>query len=323
MSAVPRIPTVREAGDFGRVAVLMGGRSAEREISLRSGAAVLDALRRRGVDAHGIDVGDDIVSRLIDGGFGRAFIALHGRGGEDGLIQGALETLGLPYTGSGVLGCALSMDKLRAKWLWEGAGLPTPASAVITGEGDFDAALTRVGVPMIVKPVNEGSSLGMSRVEDAGALPAAWEAARRLDPAVFAERWIDGVEYTATMLGDEVLPLIRVETPRAFYDYEAKYSAGDTRYICPCGLPAAVEADLKSLARRAFEALDCRGWGRVDLLCDRDQRPWLIEINTVPGMTDHSLVPMSAAAAGLEFDELVWRILETACHRQDPAGDGR
>lgn len=323
MNGMNQTRTVQEARKFAKVAVLMGGQSAEREISLQSGAAVLQALRRRGVDAHGLDVGTDIVSRLIDGAYGHAFIALHGRGGEDGVIQGVLETLGLPYTGSGVLGCALSMDKLRAKWLWKGAGLPTPESVVLAGESDFEAAVQRVGMPTIIKPVNEGSSLGMTRVDDASALASAWEAARRLDSTVFAERWIDGAEYTATILGDEVLPLIRVETPRAFYDYEAKYRAADTRYVCPCGLPARVESDLKSLARRAFDVLGCRGWGRVDLICDRAQRPWLIEVNTVPGMTDHSLVPMAAEAAGVGFDDLVWRILETATDRPVAAEGGR
>lgn len=322
MSEARAANAIHEAGEFGRVAVLMGGASAEREISLQSGAAVLTALQRRGVDAHGIDVGGDIVSRLLDGGFDRVFVALHGRGGEDGVMQGTLKTLGLPYTGSGVLGCALSMDKLRTKRLWAGAGLPTPDFAVLSGEADFGPALERIGVPLVVKPVSEGSSLGMSLVESAAELPAAWEAARRLDPQVFAERRIDGAEYTATVLGDEVLPLIRVETSHAFYDYDAKYQAADTRYVCPCGLPVRVESDLQTLARRAFDALDCRGWGRVDLLCDSEQRPWLIEVNTVPGMTDHSLVPMAAEAAGMGFDDLVWRILETACGQRASTGGG-
>ncbi len=297
------------AADFGRVAVLMGGRAAERGISLQSGAAVLRSLQRSGIDAVGVDVDGAVLRRLEAGGFSRAFIALHGRGGEDGVIQGALETLGLPYTGSGVLASALSMDKLRSKQLWRGAGLPTPPAAALGEEADLTAVPAQLGLPLIVKPVHEGSSLGMSRVDEAGDLARAWRTARELDREVLAERWVEGVEYTAAIVGETVLPLVRIETPRAFYDFAAKYEAQDTRFLCPCSLPAAREAELQALALEAFRVLGCRGWGRVDLICDEDGRPWLIEANTVPGMTDHSLVPMAARAADIGFDELVWRIL--------------
>ena len=314
--------TVLDARDFGRVAVLMGGWSAEREVSLRSGAAVLEALRGRGVDAHGVDLTRAGVGGLVSGGYDRAFIALHGRGGEDGVIQGVLEAFGIPYTGSGVLGSALAMDKLRSKRLWAGAGLPTPPFVVLRDEADFARALDELGLPMIVKPVNEGSSIGMSKVTRAEDLPGAWAAARRFDDEVFAERWITGPEYTASVLGAQALPLIRLETPRDFYDYTAKYHADDTRYHCPAGLAEDAEAALRSLALRAFAALGCSGWGRIDLLCDRAGAPWLIEANTVPGMTDHSLVPMAARAAGIGMDELAWRILESSCARTGAAEGG-
>jgi D-alanine-D-alanine ligase len=295
---------------FGKVAVLLGGRSAEREISLKSGHAVLAALRERGVDAEPLDPGPDVLERLREGGFARAFIALHGRGGEDGQIQGALETLGLPYTGSGVLGSALGMDKYRCKLLWRGLGLPTADFALLREEADL-AAAADLGFPLMVKPVHEGSSIGMARVEDREALVQAWRGAAVFDAQVLAERWITGAEYTCAVLGHEALPLIRLETPRAFYDYEAKYQAETTRYLCPCGLPEAEEAVLRHLALKAFDAVGARGWGRVDLMVDDQGRPFLLEINTIPGMTDHSLVPMAARARGLSFDELTWRILET------------
>jgi D-alanine-D-alanine ligase len=312
-------PKVTDAAEFGRVAVLMGGWSAEREVSLKSGAAVLRALKARGVDAHGWDVTRDNVARLIEAGFDRAFVVLHGRGGEDGVIQGALDLLGIPYTGSGVLGCALAMDKLRTKRLWIGAGLPTPPHVTLAGAADLAAAVERLGLPLMVKPVNEGSSLGMTKVRRAQDLPRAWETARGFDHEVFAERWIEGEEYTASLLGGRALPLIRLETPREFYDYTAKYFADDTRYHCPAGLSAMEEASLAALSLSAFEALGCSGWGRIDLMRDRDGRPWLIEANTVPGMTDHSLVPMAARAAGIDFEALAWRILEDSFGR----GPGR
>lgn len=310
-----------DARQFGKVAVLMGGVAAEREVSLRSGAAVLQALLRRGVDAHGIDVrGPQALRELEQGGFDRVFIALHGRGGEDGVMQGALETLGLPYTGSGVLGSALGMDKLRTKQLWLGAGLPTAEFALLDAGTDFEAVVARLGLPLMVKPAREGSSIGMTKVTRAEQLPEAWKQAARYDQEVLAERWIHGAEYTAAVLRGEPLPLIRLETPRDFYDYEAKYHADNTRYICPCGLDAARERELQALALRAFEAVGASGWGRVDLMIEQDGRPWLLEVNTVPGMTDHSLVPMAARAAGIDFDELVWRILETSLQGQAGAG---
>jgi D-alanine-D-alanine ligase len=294
--------------DFGRVAVLMGGWAAERGISLISGQAVLAGLRRRGVDAHGIDVQRDVLEVLAAGRFDRAFIVLHGRGGEDGVLQGALEILGIPYTGSGVMGSAIGMDKYRSKLVWQGAGLPTPGFALIEQAADL-AAAEELGFPLMVKPAHEGSSIGMARADDAKALRAAWQAASGYDGQVLAERWVAGSEFTAAVLGDLVLPLIRLETPHAFYDYDAKYEAADTRYLIPCGLDASREAELQQLALRAFHAVGASGWGRVDLLMDEEGRPWLIEVNTVPGMTSHSLVPMAANAVGIDFDELVWRIL--------------
>ncbi|ROR29687.1 D-alanine--D-alanine ligase [Inmirania thermothiophila] len=305
------IPEVRDAAAFGRVAVLLGGRSAERAVSLKSGAQVLAALRRRGVDAHPVDAAGDVVGALREGGFDRAFIALHGRGGEDGVIQGALEVLGIPYTGSGVLGSALSMDKLRCKQLWRGLGLPTPPWAVLPPAGDPRPAVQALGLPLMVKPALEGSSIGAAKVTRGEDLAAARDAAAPYGP-VIAERWIEGAEYTAAILGETVLPLIRLETPRTFYDYAAKYEADDTRYHCPCGLPATQERALAELALEAFRAVGASGWGRVDLMVDAAGAPWLLEVNTVPGMTDHSLVPMAARAAGIGFDELVWRILATS-----------
>ncbi|MFP4079043.1 MAG: D-alanine--D-alanine ligase [Ectothiorhodospira sp.] len=304
--------------DYGRVAVLMGGWSAERAISLRSGQAVLDALRAAGVDAQGVDAGRDVLEVLRRGGFDRAFIALHGRGGEDGVVQGALELAGIPYTGSGVAASAMAMDKLMTKRLWRGAGLPTPDFRVLETGFDPQAVAESLGLPLIVKPALEGSSIGMTRVTRAEELVTAHATAAACGGPVLAERWIAGGEYTAAILDGEALPLIRLETPRAFYDYEAKYRAGDTRYHCPCGLPPEEEARLRALALEAFAAVSGAGWGRVDLMRDESGQPWLIEVNTVPGMTDHSLVPMAARAAGLDFQALVLRILDTA----RPAGTG-
>ncbi len=299
------------SGAYGRVAVLYGGRSAEREISLISGQAVYAALRRCGVDATPIDVGDDLLAQLQAGRFDRAFIALHGRGGEDGTVQGALELLGLPYTGSGVLASALAMDKVRTKQIWQAYGLPTaPWVELHPGEA-HDAALA-LGLPLAVKPAHEGSSLGMSKVVAADQLANAVELAARYDRRVLVERWIEGGEYTAGILGHQPLPLIRLETPNLFYDYEAKYHAETTRYHCPCGLPLEQESRLQALALAAFDAVGAQGWGRVDLMLDGSGQPWLIELNTIPGLTDHSLVPMAANVAGIDFDALVLRILESA-----------
>ena len=306
---------ITQAQAFGKVAVLYGGHSAERAVSLDGGAAVLAALRQQGVDAHGVDPGPrpngTICRDLVDGRFDRAFIVLHGRGGEDGVIQGALETLGLPYTGSGVLGSALGMDKWRCKQLWQARGLPTPDYAALREDGDLARAAADLGFPMMVKPALEGSSIGMARVETPEELGTAWKEARRYGDVALAERWIAGPEYTAAVVGGETLPLIRVETPRVFYDYDAKYRSNDTRYHCPCGLSESEELALRTLAVQAFEAVGASGWGRVDLMMDDVGQVHLLEVNTVPGMTDHSLVPMAAKARGIGFDALVWRILET------------
>lgn len=302
----------KDKNNFGKVAVLLGGDTAEREVSLETGGAVLAALLRRQVDAHPFDTRDRPVSDLLAGQFDRAFIALHGRGGEDGVIQGALQSLDIPYTGSGVLASALAMDKVRTKRMWRDCGLPTPEFVVLNEEADFAQVTSKLGFPVMVKPVHEGSSCGATKVTRQGELSAAWEKARALDDAVVAERWITGVEYTAGILSGRVLPLIRLETPRDFYDYEAKYILDTTRYICPCGLPADLEAEMAALILAAFEALGAGGWGRIDLIVDERGKPWLIELNTVPGMTSHSLVPMAARQAGIDFDELVMLILETS-----------
>lgn len=303
---------VENPQDFGKVAVLMGGAAAEREISLKSGQAVLQALLNKGVDAVGLDVDANPLEPLLGQGYDRVFNIIHGRGGEDGVLQGGLEALGLPYTGSGVLASALAMDKLRTKLCWQGAGLPTPPWMLLRTEADLITCAETLGFPVIVKPAEEGSSIGMSRADNAHELGEAWRRASHYNCAVFAEAWITGAEYTAGQLDGEPLPLIRLETPNTFYDFDAKYRAATTRYHCPCGLPAETESQLRQLSARACETVGVTGWGRVDLLVDAKGQPWLIEVNTVPGMTDHSLVPMAARAAGLEFDDLVWRILETS-----------
>ena len=297
---------------FGKVAVLMGGRSAEREISLKSGTMVLAALIKSGVDAHAFDPRDESLETLKSQRFDRAFIALHGRLGEDGTIQGALEYLGVPYTGSGVMASALAMDKWRTKLLWQAAGLPTPPYEVMTARTDPADLAKRIGLPLMVKPVREGSSIGMSKVASVGKLAPAYELATRYDEIVIAERFVEGTELTAAILDGEPLPLIRLETPRVFYDYEAKYFADDTRYICPSGLPDETEKYVQRQAETAFRLLGCSGWGRVDLMLDREGSSWLLEVNTIPGMTDHSLVPMAARARGISFEDLCVRILESA-----------
>ena len=297
---------------FGKVAVLQGGRSAERAVSLKSGSMVLAALREKGVDAHAFDPAERPMDVLAQEGFARAFIALHGRFGEDGTVQGALELLGIPYTGSGVMASALAMDKWRTKLVWQSCAVSTPRYELLHADGNFAAVAGRLGLPVMVKPANEGSSLGMSKVRTAAALAEAYTLAARHDALVIAEQFIDGVELTAGILGRDTLPLIRLETPRDFYDYEAKYVADDTRYIIPCGLPAAAEATIRAEALRAFDALGCRGWGRVDVMLDRAGKPYFLEINTAPGMTDHSLVPMAARHAGLSYEDLCLRILELA-----------
>jgi len=304
-----------DAKEFGRVAVLLGGDSTEREISLLSGNAVLAGLKRRGVDAYAFDPRDQALPTLVDERFDRVWIALHGPGGEDGTLQGALEYLGVPYTGSGVMGSAIGMDKLRTKRLAHAIGVATADYVVLRGQPDFEIAIERLGVPMIVKPATQGSSVGMSKVEKATDLPAAYEAAARIESAVFAEPWITGKEYTVAVLQGRALPSIRIETPKTFYDYEAKYFRDDTRYFCPSGLSVPAEQHLANLAVAAFEAVGAGGWGRADFMMDTTGRPLLLEVNTIPGMTDHSLVPMAARASGIDFDELVWRVLETSFTR--------
>ncbi len=301
-----------DATQFGKVAVLMGGLSAEREISLQSGNAVLTALQNKGVDAFAVDVGENIITELDDGNYQRAFIALHGRGGEDGSMQGLLEIMKLPYTGSGVMASSLAMDKLKTKQIWQAMGLPTPDFTVIDSRISCQQALTTLGLPLIIKPVLEGSSIGMSKVEDKEELIPAWQKAQQCGGTVIAERWIEGDEYTAALLDDQVLPMIKLKTSHKFYDYDAKYDADDTQYICPCGLPDERESALAELAKKAFDAVNASAWGRVDFMVDEKNQPWLIEVNTVPGMTGHSLVPMAAKQAGLSFDDLVLRILATA-----------
>lgn len=297
---------------FGKVAVLMGGLSAEREISLLSGNAVLKALLHVGVDAHAVDVRENIVSELDAGNYQRVFIVLHGRGGEDGTMQGLLEVMKLPYTGSGVMGSSIAMDKLKTKQIWLAMGLPTPDFCIIDSEQSCVNAMERLSLPLIIKPVLEGSSIGMSKVESEEELIPAWQKAQLCGGTVIAEGWIEGDEYTAAILDDQVLPMIKLKTTHKFYDYDAKYEAEDTQYICPCGLPAEAEAGFSELTRQAFNAVNASSWGRVDFIVDKNNQPWLIEVNTVPGMTSHSLVPMAAKQAGISFDELVMRILTMA-----------
>jgi D-alanine-D-alanine ligase len=291
----------------------MGGRSAEREISLMSGKSVLAALRASGVDAHAFDPAERDLTELKREGYARCFIALHGRGGEDGTVQGALEMLGLPYTGSGVMGSAIGMDKWRSKMIWLANGLPTPRYRILGPRDDWKVVAADLGLPLIVKPANEGSTLGLTKVASVSQLQEAYElAARKYRDIALAEQFIDGPEYTASIVGDEALPLIRIEAPKGNYDYQNKYFTNDTKYHCPCGLESAEEERLKALALQAFHLLGCTGWGRVDLMLDAQRRPWLLEANTSPGMTDHSLVPMAARARGISFEQLVVRILEAA-----------
>jgi D-alanine-D-alanine ligase len=298
--------------DFGKVAVLLGGRSAEREISLKSGNAVLDALRRRGVNAHPFDPSEQHMEALLQQGFERAHIALHGRHGEDGTVQGALELMGLPYTGSGVMASALAMDKWRTKLLWQAAGISTPRHVLLNAQSDFDAVVEALGLPLIVKPSREGSTIGLSKVMAAIDLPAAYESAAKHDTMVLAEQFIEGMELTVGILGEIPLPLVRIETASGLYDYQAKYISNDTRYFCPSGLSAGEEQAIQTQALQAHRTLGCEGWGRVDVILDKSGGPYFLETNTSPGMTDHSLVPMAAKAVGISFDDLVLRILELA-----------
>ncbi len=313
---------VKDPVEFGKVAVLMGGWSAEREISLMSGNAVLKALLSKGVDAHAVDPSDDFQSGLKEGGFDRAFIALHGRGGEDGTVQGALEFLQMPYTGSGVLGSAISMDKVRSKQLFAASGLATPGYFLLEKADELAPAAEKLGFPLAVKPVREGSSIGLSKVRSVEELLHAFDVAKTHDSQVLVEQWIEGPEYTAAVVDDLVLPMIRIETPNVFYDYEAKYFANDTEYHCPCGLDPDVEADYAEQVLKAFHATSARGWGRVDFMTDDAGKAYMLEVNTVPGMTSTSLVPMAARQLGYTFEELVWRVLETSVLEADVLENG-
>jgi len=308
---------VTDARQFGRVAVVMGGQSAEREVSLDSGRNVLAALRAKGVDAHAVDGIPALLDALRAGHYARVFNILHGQhgGGEDGVLQGALESLRVPYTGSGVLGSALSMDKVRSKWVWIAQGLPTPRFVPLAKGEDVHAAAATLGLPVIVKPSSEGSSVGITRVFKAGDLDAAVELAARYPGDLMVESLIEGDELTVSVLGRQALPSIRIVPKGAFYDYHAKYVAEDTQYLCP-GLAGAAEDEIRALALAAFDALDCSGWGRVDIMRDREGRNWLLEANTAPGMTSHSLVPKSAKAIGIDFETLCWRILESTFEKE-------
>ncbi len=296
--------------DFGKVAVLLGGKSAEREVSLNSGARVLAALQRQGVDAKAFDPSERKLDELT--AFDRAFIALHGRYGEDGTIQGALELMRIPYTGSGVMASAVGMDKWRTKLLWRSVGLAIPEFVMLDANSDFEAVEKQLGLPLFVKPACEGSSIGVSMVREAAELRAAYLEAASHDPLVIAERGILGGEYTVAILGDEALPIIKIEPATEFYDYDAKYFRNDNVYRCPCGLTEVRELELRAQALEAFRVLGCRGWGRVDFLMDEQDYAYLLEVNTSPGMTDHSLVPIAARVAGMSYDQLVVRVLALA-----------
>jgi D-alanine-D-alanine ligase len=316
LNANPGKHSAGAAADFGKVAVLLGGDSSEREISLISGNAVLEGLKRRGVDAHAFDPLNQPVRELVGEGFDRAWNILHGPGGEDGLIQGALEWLGVPYTGSGVLASALTMDKLKTKRVVAGAGLTAPQYMVLEGEADLSRAVGQLGLPLMIKPASQGSSVGITKVKSAEAMIQAFIEARTVDPIVFAERFIDGPEYTVAIVQERALPSIRIKPATEFYDYQAKYFRDDTQYHCPSGLGAVAEGVLRDAALATFHVTDCFGWGRVDFMRDEASgKFYFIEINTTPGMTSHSLVPMAARQAGMDFDELVWRVLETSFSR--------
>ncbi len=304
---------INKPQQFGRVAVMMGGSAAERAVSLRSGAAVYEALKRQGVDAYAIDVTGSPIEVLAGLKIDRVFNIIHGRGGEDGVLQGVLEVLGIPYTGSGVMASALTMDKLRTKLCWQGYGLITPKWCLLEDAADLDRCIEMLGFPVIVKPAQEGSSIGMSKASNRDELQKAFEVAAQYRCDVYAEAWVTGKEYTVAVLDGGALPAIRLETPHAFYDYEAKYQATTTQYHCPCGLSQDQEQFIGDLAVTACKVVGVKGWARVDIFIDDLGRYQLIEVNTVPGMTDHSLVPMAARQAGINFEELVWRILETSC----------
>ncbi len=298
-----------EQNDFGKVAVLMGGRSGEREISLRSGNAVLAALVNAGVDAHGIDVDEHIFNHLQDEKFKHAFIALHGRGGEDGCIQGGLEMIGLPYTGSGVMASSICMDKIMTKKIWLAMGISTPRFSEIHDSTKFKDVANHLGLPFIVKPSCEGSSLGIAKITSEAEFVTACLKAHAFSGELMAEEWVQGGEYTVSVLDDEALPVIQLQTPHDFYDFEAKYKSNDTQYLLPCGLEEMAEVQLQVQALQAFRATNATSWGRVDVMLDDQGKSWFLEVNTVPGMTDHSLVPMAAKHIGIDFQQLVLRIL--------------
>ena len=300
------------SADFGKVAVMLGGFSSEREVSLNSGTAVLEALLARGVDAHAWDPAENSMVEFASAGFDRVWIALHGPGGEDGALQGALQWLDTPYTGSGVMASALAMDKVRSKHLFDAAGIPTPEYAVISDVDGAVAAAEEFGFPLIFKPAGQGSSVGMSKVFEREDLAAAADEALRYGSQAIVEKCIVGGEYTVAVLQDQPLPTIRIETPRIFYDYRAKYESDSTEYFCPGTDDAALETQFAEIAMAAFRELGCSGWGRVDFMLGEDGQPLVLEANTVPGMTSHSLVPMAAKQAGIDFEELCWRILETS-----------
>ena len=300
------------ANEFGKVAVLLGGRSAEREISLKSGAAVLAALRRCRIDAHAFDPAEQPLDNLLREGFDRAFIALHGRYGEDGSVQGVLELMGMPYTGSGILASALAIDKWRTKMIWQAAGINTPRYMMLDAGSRFEEAVELLGLPMIIKPAREGSTIGLSKVANQQEFQTGYALAARCDVLVIAEQFIDGIELTAAILGDVPLPLVRIDVADTLYDYHAKYCSDKTRYTCPSGLSVELTTQIQSIALRAHQVLGCAGWSRVDVILDKNEQPFLLEANTSPGMTDHSLVPMAAKAMNISFDELVIKILRLA-----------
>ncbi len=310
-----RVTTLRtsDASHFGRVGLLVGGDSAEREVSLDGGQAVLAALRRKHISSEVFDGCGALFTAINEGRIERVFNLMHGPGGEDGALQGALQLLGVPVTGTGLLGSALSMDKVRSKWVWQRREIRTPPFGVL-GRGDqlFEKFIDEWGFPLFVKPAGLGSSIGITKVEQPDAMLSAISLAREYGETVIVEPEIKGKEYFAGIIGEMVLPLIRIETPRQFYDYTAKYEADDTTYFCPCGLARDVEESLQTLSLRAFQTLDCSAWGRVDFILDEDEQAWFLEANTVPGMTSHSLVPQAAAQLDIGFDELVWRILESS-----------
>lgn len=302
---------------YGKVAVLMGGFSSERDVSLMSGAGVLAALQSRGVDAHKFDPAEKPLSALKEEGFDRAFLILHGPYGEDGTVQGALEVLGIPYTGCGVMASAIGMDKLRTKLVWKAMGLPLPDFVLLDDRSDWPAVVAQLGLPIFVKPAREGSSMGVIKVKSLEALKAAYLEARKYDEVVLAEQYIGGGEYTAAVLDGDVLPAVKIEPAAEFYDYDAKYFRDDTVYRCPCGLPASVEAQVAEYVKKAFWAIGGASWARVDFLMDEAGNPYLLEVNTAPGMTSHSLFPMAARQIGLGYEDLVLRILNTTLKVED------